>query len=216
MEVYHPVSGLSNVITRSTCSHLGVISVVSVQGAPGSAGVPLWVPAMPRIASHSPGLPGIALPRINAAAGDHKSRPYDRCGALSRTTPPRSQHPAAPRIARSASHCPVTFTMPRIAPQRLHCSAAPRSTPQRPTAPQRTSMPFATGDHKSRPCGSLRGNVPQRPAVPHIAPHCASMLFATGDHKGRPYNRCHAMGGNTSHCPTMPRSAPPCPTPIIP
>lgn len=32
------------------------------------------------------------------------------------------------------------------------------------------------------------------------------MLFAAGDHEGRPDDRCHAIGGDAQHQPTMSRN----------
>ncbi len=195
MKVYHPVIGLSNVITRSTCSHLGVISVVSVQGAPGSAGVPLWVPALPR--PHCPAAPHIAPQRPQRPT----MPPADHAmivgallwvPAMPRIAPQRL---ALPRNVHNAPHCPPC----------LHCSAAPRS------APQRTSMPFAAGDHKSRPydrCEAMSRIDPQCPTSPHIAHQCFSLRATTRVAPTIGATPWAAMPRIAQQCPAAPHHAP--------
>ncbi len=201
-------------------------------------GPPRWGGA--RNAPHRPTMPRSAAPPHCAsmffAAGDHKSRPYDRCLALNGDghnahnghivahcpqclalpTMPRtaSHRPAPPRIALPCPPCPALprIVMTRYASMPDNASNDRRGTscgcPHRPASPALPALP-CIALHCPH-CPALPRTAPHCPALPRIAPHCASMFFAAGDHKSRPYDRCHAMGGDartTPQRPTMPQHA---------
>ncbi len=122
-------------------------------------------PATPRTALHRPASPRIAPHRASMlfAAGDHKSRPYDRCRAMGGDASIARHCPAAPPSAHHAPHRPYHDRRgtPCGCPQRPLCMPMSRIAPHRPAlvciAPQRPSWRSS----------------PSLPAIPRIAPHCS-------------------------------------------